>query len=252
MKIKILRICVLAFIIIIAGCKGSDEVTTKGKSVMYTGQLKNLGEVLVEEKADHILETGDGNVYYVYSDFLDLDKEKYKNARVQISGEIVKVTESGKEVIAIESIVPLTKEVIEKDVINDTVKKYQSLDMGFRVDDLIGFEAKEFQNQVVFEKGENSFTVTRFDNTTAVSLDDWLTLSNVPKRAQVFIGQDKLKGYMYPKALNTPVYYVSRTNLYIYEIDLVFSDERSESELKTILNSFRFVPLRESGTAMKN
>lgn len=252
MKMKFFKVGFSAIVLLLAGCAVSDDPAEQGKSVMYTGTLRSLGEVLVEEKADYILESDDGNVYYIYSDFLDLDKEKYKNARVQISGEIVKITESGKEVIAIESIVPMTKEIIEKDVINDTVKKYQNLDIGFRIDGLTGFNVKEFQNQVVFEKGENSFTVTRFDNTTAVSLDDWLTLSNVPERMQVFIGQDKLKGYMYSKASNTPVYYVSRTNLYIYEIDLVFSDERSESELKTILNSFRFVPLRESDLFGKN
>ena len=246
---KFVQIGVLIGMLLIYGCASRDAARSEGNEVEYTGTLKSLGEVLVEEKADHILESDDGNVYYVYSQFIDLDKEKYKNARVQIHGEIVKITESAKEIIAIESVVPLTEEFIERDVKGDIVKKYQNLEMGFKLDELKAFQVKEYQNQVVFEKDDVSLTVTRFDNTTSLTLEEWLTLSNVQEYTPIFLGQDKLKAYTYEKSLKSRVYFISRTNQYIYEVDLVFTDNASMNELKSILNSFRFVPLSEDGKA---
>ncbi|MDP4008262.1 MAG: hypothetical protein Q8P68_03670 [Candidatus Peregrinibacteria bacterium] len=227
-------------------CGGTTtEITREGESVTYTGTLKSLGEVMVESKADHILETYDGNIYYVYSQFLDLDKDKYKNANLQISGEIVTITESGKEIIAIESIVPLIGEVIEQDVKHDIVKKYQNLDLGFKLEDLVDFEVKEYINQVVFSKEQSSFKITRLDNKDSLTLDEWLNLSDKVNGTPVFIGHDRLKAYLYEFSNTKNTYFISRTNRYIYQVDLTFSDDESKNELKTILNSFRFVPLKD-------
>lgn len=234
--------------LVLTSCGGTTEITRKGESVTYTGTLKSLGEVMVESKADHILETADGSIYYVYSQFLDLDKDKYKNTNLQISGEIVTITESGKEIIAIESIVPLIEEVIVKDVKHDIVKKYQNLDLGFKLEDLVDFEVKEYINQVVFSKENASFKITRFDNKDSLTLDEWLALSDKINGKPVFIGQDRLKAYLYETTTVENTYFISRTNQYIYQVDLNFSDEVSKNELKTILNSLRFVPLRDLNT----
>lgn len=238
-------IFLLASSLLLSGCfGGGEEESTKGESVSHVGTLKSLGEVVVEERADHILETKNGDVYYVYSDFLDLDKSKYENAYVQVSGTVTAVTDSGKEVVAIESIVALDEEVIEQDAQGEEEKKYRNLDSGFQIEHMIGWLLEsEDSNYVEFTKDGASFVVARYDNSTSLTLEEWLELDQEPVDTPTLLGPDSLKSYRI-ESIDMTTYFVSRTNEFIYEITLTYPTPAFKNELLTIVNSFRFVPLK--------
>ncbi len=242
-----IRLCLclaLTASLILTGCLKQNEETVEFESVSYTGTLKNLGEVAVSGKADHILESDDGDIHYVYSSFIDLDKVKYQDVRVQINGEVTDRTDSGKEIIAVESVIPLTEEVIEQDSKDETPKKYQNVEVGFKLEGLVGWSIEEFANQVTLTKDQAKFTVTRLENESGLTLDEWLDRNNMSKATPVFIGPDKLKAYLRESA-NSPIYFISRTDKYVYEVRLLYTDPEFENEIKSVLNSFRFIPMVE-------
>ncbi|MBT6068455.1 hypothetical protein HOG48_01740 [Candidatus Peregrinibacteria bacterium] len=246
MKKILIAIFIPVFLFVMTGC-GSSEVenTMEGAKVDYVGTLKSLGEISVEGKADHILETAGEDVYYVYSEFLDLDKAKYRDARVQIIGEVVSVTESGKEIIAIKSIIPISRETVEEDSVEETPKKYQNLELGFRIENMIAWKfVSDEGGKIEFEKDGAKFTLSRHENGSASSLDEWLILNEKSNTSPTLLGPDSLKSYLVEEE-GVFTYFVSRTDEFIYEISGEYPSYNLKNELLTIVNSFRFVPMKE-------
>ncbi len=241
MKHRFFTLCVLFSFFLLAGCLTDKELFER-EDIQLTGVLKNLGEVVVEKKADHLLINESGDVFYVYSPFLNLDDGKYLNMRVQIVGEVVDETDSGKSIVVVKSIVVLDDALLGAPMLGALPKKYMSQEMGFQLEGLIDFQVVEKDHQVVFSKKDAELTVTRYDNPTSMTLYDWLGVNEYTSAIPTQLGPDQMKAY---KIVNSTAvrYFVSRTNAYIYDVYYEAVDVPVVTELQSVVNSFRFVPL---------
>lgn len=110
-----LRVSVFFFAIILlttTGCfskntiGSSQETTGKPKIERLdskTGLLKSLG-IDLGEKGSHLIEEENGQITLLYSDYIDLNNEKYINKKVTVNGKITIGTEGQKNILKVENI----------------------------------------------------------------------------------------------------------------------------------------------------
>jgi len=183
------------------------------------GIIQSLGGVKFNDIATHLLRTDGGDIYYVYSDFYDLNDSSYLNQHVEVYGVLIPMAESGsKDTLGIETLKILTEEEAEEVEVTEEIY----------VSDLLGMAIMYRSDWSVLEEGgvlsfvaplkgsDDSASVDRLeflvmDNLEEIPLEDWYVEYKIPGGASPVynlsvVGMDQLSALRLDSLSGTAFY----------------------------------------------
>lgn len=225
-------------------CSSTDETEINNDPIEVVGEIKYLGDVLVGKKADFLLTDTNGEVYYVYSQFLDLNKFAIDDVLYSVVAQPTDETDSGTQILVIKNITPFVSEPIDDKSKPNLPDFVSDSEFGFSIEvpqDTIHVRGDNF---VKFSLINGDVVVSRYYNTSSLPTVDWLNANGHTDYTQVLIGVDQIKGYKVASTSSLR-YFFGRSTEYIYEITLPNFEDGQNAEFLSALNSFRFLPIAE-------
>ncbi|MBI5754756.1 hypothetical protein HZA41_00885 [Candidatus Peregrinibacteria bacterium] len=159
------------------GCGSSDNQANilsqeiGQKTVTEEGVLKALG-VNLGQKGTHLLQKNTNEIVLVFSNYVDLDSEKYLGKKVSVTGSLLKGKKGEKDVIAVESIQTLGAGA------DTALKVYEDADLGFRVEYPGILTPAKSQSRVAFQNSEDSgqmIVISRIALPSGMNLEKYLS-----------------------------------------------------------------------------
>lgn len=257
---------------------GGEEEIVEPVFETYEGTLKSLGGIRVSDNATHLLQTEDGDIFYVYSEKFDLDDEDYLGNVLEVYGEVTEASEKGKDVLKITEVDVLEIEEEEADEIKE--QTYEDKGLGFALEISSDWEVDRHSDYVKFEfplyevdeddteeeEEESDETdeeveetsldpdyilITLHTNTDELTLEEWLTAFS-PEAAEIAVASSVGQDFMNSLEIETELddvhtFYVERGGDYVYEISHFNNDIDHRSYFRNMfydaLSTFRAIPM---------